>query len=188
MTLSNPPPVTKIPFFHPAVLIATSGGVGYIPVAPGTFGSLVALPLAYLLWLTTPSLLEPYMLFYGLGIVALLYLAGSWACYIYSKTTYSYDPKEVVIDEVAGQLLTLVLIYPALKGIFLSESPILIGNSLLLSFLLFRFFDIAKPGLIGWVDEQIMGPNGVMLDDVFAGLFAAITFYLSAGICYLLIY
>lgn len=124
-------------------------GSGLIRPAPGTWGSLAALPPAALLaWLFGwPGLL--------VGIVVLV-PAGLWASGKYMRVAEQHDPKEVVVDEVAGQWLALLPIatfwelYPA-------------------AFLLFRFFDIVKPWPASWADRQLAGPLGVMMDDLFAG-------------------
>ncbi|QFT95854.1 Phosphatidylglycerophosphatase A [Roseovarius sp. THAF8] len=147
-----------------AQLIATFGGVGYLRPAPGTWGSLAALPVAALLHvLGGPVLL-------GLGI-AVSFALGWWATALETKGKEDHDPSEIVIDEVAGQWLAFlpVSIGAAHAGAALWE----LWPGFLTAFLLFRLFDIWKPGPVGWADRQ-GGAFGVMLDDLIAGLFAAL--------------
>ena len=146
-----------LPFFHPAALLATWFGCGLARVAPGTVGSLAALPCAAGLWLLGGAWL--------LGTaVALVFLAGLWASARYAGAAGGGDPGAVVIDEVAGQWLALVL---------LPADP----RAYVLAFVLFRLFDIAKPWPIGWLDRTLEGGLGIMLDDLMAGLYAAVLGY-----------
>lgn len=134
-----------------ARLIATWFGVGLARKAPGTWGSLAALPLGILLlWLG-----GGWAVAAG-GMVATV--IGIWATHVYLKTAALKDPKEVVIDEVAGQLFALV---PA--G--------LDWRLWILAFILFRFFDITKLGPVGWA-ERLPKAYGVVIDDVIAGIIA----------------
>ena len=147
-------PEPALPRRHPAFLIATWFGAGLLPRAPGTWGSLAALPFAWALarWGGPAAL--------AAATVAVL-LIGWWAAAIYVRRSGIADPSEVVVDEVAGQWLTLVLVPP---------DPLLY----LAGFALFRLFDIRKPWPVGWADREVGGGLGVMLDDVFAGIYAAL--------------
>ena len=130
--------------------VATCGGVGFWRPAPGTWGSLVALPF---LWATVP--------YFWLQLVVLLVVLvmGGWATQQYlAQSGSSSDPSEVVIDEFAG-------IWIALIGIPFSSVG-MVG----LGFFLFRLLDIAKPFPISWLDRSVKGALGVMVDDVVAGL------------------
>ena len=128
---------------------ATWGYLGLAPKAPGTVGSLGALPLAYLFMLWTPT---QYMVATFLfTFVALI------VCVAYENTFQVHDPKEVVIDEVAGVLITLTWL------------P-LTWQSFVLGFVLFRTFDIVKPFPIGLIDQKVKGGVGVLADDVAAGI------------------
>lgn len=138
--------------YQTSMLIATFLGVGRAPVAPGTFGSLAALPLYGLL---RGLRLGPYLL-----VTAALSLIGT-VCAHQAAKILGEDPGAVVIDEVAGQLLALGSRPRGLK-------PVLLG------FALFRFFDILKPGPVGWCDRNIKGGLGIMADDLVAGLLAAL--------------
>jgi phosphatidylglycerophosphatase A len=137
-----------------AYWLATWLGCGRVPHAPGTAGSLAALPLgALLLWQGGPLLLMA-------GALAVL-VAGFWASARYVEATGEDDPGPVVIDEVAGQLIALVPV---------GLSPL----GFLVAFVLFRVLDIAKPWPAGWIDRELPGAPGIMLDDVVAGVYAGI--------------
>jgi phosphatidylglycerophosphatase A len=138
--------------WHPAALLATWFGAGLLPRAPGTWGSLAALPFAWLLaaWGGWKALA---------AATVLATLAGWWAAAVYVRRNGRADPGEVVIDEVAGQWLTLILVPP---------DPWLYAGG----FALFRLFDIRKPWPVGWADRRLGGGLGVMADDILAGLYA----------------
>src|SRR5690348_15022834 len=122
---SDPMPRRSLPFSHPATWLSTWFGCGLSPVGPGSVGSLAALPLAALtVWLGGTLALQM--------VSAALLAIGIAASDVYARLTGVKDPDEVVIDEVAGQCLTL-LVVP------LAPLPYVVG------FLLFRFFDVAKP-------------------------------------------
>ena len=149
-------PREGLPFFHPASLISTCFGVGYLPFAPGTWGSLLALPLAWLLL----SQWTPYILF----IVAfVLFLAGMLASAIHQKRNEDEDPSYIVIDELVGQLFILSIV-PLDWGYFF------------IAFLLFRIFDIYKPWPISWADKTIRNGFGIMFDDILAAGYTAAIF------------
>lgn len=132
-----------------ALILATAGGAGYSPVAPGTVGS--ALTVA-ILWLVpfSPS-----------GVIAfcvIVTLAGTWAAGRAERVLGSKDPGAIVIDEVAGMTLS-VLAFP------------LTLPTLAVGFVLFRVFDIVKPFPAG-VSQRARGGLGVMVDDLIAGLYS----------------
>lgn len=140
-------------FFHPATLIATWFGSGLLPKIPGTWGSLAALPFAVALaWLGGPWLL-------AVSAVA-VFLIGIWASDLYARRLGRDDPGSVVVDEVAGQWLTLV--------------PVALAFEYYLpGFLLFRLFDILKPWPVNLADRKLKGGFGIMADDVLAAVYAA---------------
>ncbi|KMW57364.1 Phosphatidylglycerophosphatase A [Candidatus Rhodobacter oscarellae] len=145
-------------------LIATFIGVGYLPWAPGTWGTAAAVPAAILLhWAGGITLLAAATL--GVAIL------GWWATAEITRGQANHDPSEVVIDEVAGMWLTL---WPVSLGAGHAGVEIWrLWPGLLAGFVLFRLFDILKPGPIGWAD-RMNTPLGVMLDDLLAGVAAAI--------------
>ena len=137
---------------------ATVFGLGLIPVAPGTFGALAALPVRA--WVTPGSWLLTA------AIAVAVTAAGLYLTRGYLRATHKRgDPSEVVIDETAGCLIALVFV-PAT------------WTWMLVAFGLFRLFDIWKPGPIGTVDRTVPGAKGIMLDDVLAGLAAGIAGWL----------
>ena len=139
---------------HPDALIGTWFGAGLAPVAPGTFGSAATFPLAVVVAIIAADI--------GLILAAiLLTIVGYWAAETYVQATGDPDPKEIVIDEVAGQLLPL------------SIAPF-DWLPWLAAFLLFRLFDIVKPWPCSYIDRNLHGGLGVMADDIAAGIYAAI--------------
>ena len=141
----------------PGVLIATVFGIGRIRPAPGTWGSLAALPLPLLV----PDGFDPlYLLIAAAGA----FLIGCWAANRYQTLSGKHDASEVVIDEVCGQWIALSLV---------ALTPL----SVLAGFILFRLFDILKPWPIRLADRNVSGGFGVMLDDVLAGIAAAACLY-----------
>ena len=146
-----------LPFFRPVTLVATWFGVGLIRRAPGTWGSLAALPCAAGL----QFLGGPWLLAGATGLVA---LAGVWASGRYAAALASGDPGAVVVDEVAGQWLALL---PLPLDLWWYAA----------AFALFRLFDIAKPWPIGWLDKNLHGGRGIMADDLAAGLAAGALAY-----------
>jgi len=141
---------------HPAGWIATGFGSGLSPLAPGTAGSLAAL----LPWLALAELPLPH---YALALVLALAL-GVWACAWVVRTTHVADPAYAVWDEFVGLWIALI----PLVGMPRSWPWIACG------FILFRIFDIWKPWPVSWADRNVEGGFGVMLDDIVAGLYAAI--------------
>lgn len=159
-----------LPAFHPAVIWSCWFWTGLIPKAPGTMGSLAALPFAYglNLWFGGDVL-----------IIATLFvfLTGWWSTAVYVKATGRQDPGEVVVDEVAGQWIPLLIA---------GTNPVYF----VIGFALFRLFDILKPWPIGWLDKKVKGAFGVMIDDILAGIFALVvldiitnfvSYYVSRG-------
>ena len=140
-------------------VISTVFGVGYLPWAPGTWMSAL-LCLLFLFGQHAP----PGTYLVNLAVMAIIcaYFAGS-----YCRAVGREDASEVVSDELVGQGLALTpLVYLSFSA------PSWVG--VLLAFALFRFFDILKPGPVGWVDRNVKGGLGVMLDDLVAGALAAL--------------
>ncbi len=136
--------------------VATLGGVGLLRPMPGTLGSLAALPPAFLvMWLAGPwAVLAASLVVLVAGLVAVRHVAATM------EAGADPDHAAIVIDEACGQFLALI---PAML------SPVL----WILSFVLFRLFDIWKPGPIRMIERRLEGAWGVMLDDVAAGVAAA---------------
>ncbi len=132
-------------------MIATVGGAGYAPVAPGTVGSLVTLIAVWLIPFTTVGLA------YTLGAVTVI---GTWAAHRVERAIGKKDPGIIVIDEVAGMLVSVLLL----------PRTILV---LVTAFLLFRLFDIWKP-FPAHESQALSGGLGVMVDDIIAGAYALI--------------
>jgi phosphatidylglycerophosphatase A len=141
-----------------ALVIATFFFAGYIRRAPGTFASL----LTTVLWVAPIFMGAPPVLRFCSAVI--IFIVGVWAS---NRALVLFggqrDPQAIVIDEVAGQTLALAICPPAILP-------------MLVAFALFRFFDILKPGPIGWLDQKVKGGLGVMLDDMAAGLAALIIY------------
>lgn len=137
----------------PAHFIAFGFGSGLAPKAPGTFGTLAAIPI-YLLLAQLP-----YAAY--LGALLLSVVVGVWACGVSARKLGVHDHNGIVWDEVAGFLLTMAVAAPTLANI-------------VAGFLLFRLFDILKPWPIRWLDRQVHGGVGIMADDLLAAVFAAL--------------
>jgi len=132
-----------------ALALATSAGVGYVPFAPGTFGSLVGL----LLWWFVPASLPVQ-----LTLIVVIFVVGSWSGSVAERHFASTDPGPVVIDEVLGMLVTLFMNPVGWTGA-------------ILGFLLFRLSDIVKPYPANKL-EELHGGVGVMADDFMAAIYA----------------
>ena len=155
--------------------IATLCYVGTLRPAPGTWGSLAAVPLAWLL--------------HGLGgfpalatVTALAFVIGWWATAQVTKGQADHDPSEIVIDELVGQWIAL---WPLSAGLWVMGTapwtfpwPGWVG-----AFVFFRVFDIWKPWPVSWADRQET-PLGVMLDDIIAGLLAALVVSVAAAVAH----
>lgn len=149
---------------HPAGWIASFLGVGFAPVAPGTFGSLAAL-VPYLGLREGPWWL-PWL------ACALVFALGIWASDVVVKRLGTQDPGVIVIDEVAGQWLALGALDAAIALAPQRFGAPSLWAVLLVGFALFRICDIAKPWPASWADRNVHGGFGAMLDDVFAGVWA----------------
>jgi phosphatidylglycerophosphatase A len=128
--------------------ISSAGGVGYLPMAPGTFGTLVAIPVW---WIFSEFSLVAYI-----ALTAALTVIAIWASSEANKIYEDHDASQIVIDEVVGLLCAAVAVPFEWKQI-------------IVVFLLFRFFDILKPPPVRWLDKNVKGGVGVVLDDVVAG-------------------
>jgi phosphatidylglycerophosphatase A len=136
-----------------ALIFSSWFGTGLLPMAPGTFGTLAAVP---------PVIIVNYLgaLYSTIFLIALIPLS-IWASRISQQLLEKDDPAEVVIDEAAGLLVAVFLIPFSLLGF-------------IMAFFLFRVFDILKPYPIGIIDKRIKGGAGIVLDDIVAGIYANI--------------
>ena len=152
----------------------TVGYIGLLRPAPGTWGSLAALPLGLGLYL----LGGPWLL---LALTVIIAAVGVWTIGQHISGSADKDPSEIVIDEVAGQWLALL---PVAFGAWHAGAAVTaLWPGWIAAFVLFRLFDIWKPGPIGWADRR-GDALGVMLDDLIAGLFAGIGVAVLAGIAH----
>jgi phosphatidylglycerophosphatase A len=133
-------------------LFAIGFGLGLSPIMPGTMGTLLAFPIAYALNHTYPYT----------GYI-LLCLLSYFAADLEGRRVNDHDHSSIVCDEVIG-ILPVLLWFPYLYWLAI--------------FVLFRFFDIVKPWPISWIDRNVKGAMGCLLDDVFAGLATAIWIYI----------
>jgi len=151
----------------PIPLLALGFGSGLAPKAPGTFGTLAAIPL-YLLF-------SSVALEWQLLIIVAGFLVGVYLCEVTATYLGVHDHPAIVWDEFVGFWLTMIAL--PLFGMPLDWFLLVLG------FVLFRFFDIVKPWPIRWVDKKIHGGFGIMFDDVLAGIYAGLL--LSIVIYYL---
>jgi phosphatidylglycerophosphatase A len=143
---------------HPAHFIALGFGSGLAPWAPGTFGTLAAIPLFCALQLANLPV--------QLLLVVAAFLLGIWACGLTGRHLGQHDSGHIVWDEIAAFLLVLT---------FTPAGPLW----MLYAFALFRLFDILKPFPIGWLDATVKGGLGVMLDDLLAAGYALCTLVIT---------
>ncbi|MBT0956947.1 phosphatidylglycerophosphatase A [Alphaproteobacteria bacterium KMM 3653] len=157
--------------------IATLGPVGHLRPAPGTWGSAASVLLGLLLaWIGGPYL------FILLTLAALP--LGIWATAEATRGQDNHDPSEIVIDELLGQWIAL---WPVVIGAAHVGADLLaLWPGILTAFVAFRFFDITKFGPIGWADRR-SDALGVMLDDAFAGIAAAVVTVAFAALAHLVL-
>lgn len=149
-------PTLRFMLHHPAHFIALGFGAGLAPVAPGTFGTLVAIPIALLLRAYAGDATF-------IATVVVLFVVGAWASEVTGRALGVPDHGSIVIDEVAAFLAVLF---------FAGTTPLRIAAA----FALFRFFDIVKPPPIRQLDAAMKNGVGVMLDDLLAAGYALIVF------------
>ena len=158
-------------------LIASFFGVGFLRPAPGTWGSLAALILGFVL-------LEVWGLWTFLGAVVLAIISAFWSVADLVRKLGQlghHDPSWVVIDEVAGQLIALTPV--AIGAERVGAAPMDLWPGWIAGFMLFRLLDVWKPGPVGWADRR-SGPAGVVMDDLIAGVLAALGVVLLAGLAH----
>ena len=143
---------------HPDVLWASFFCVGFLRPAPGTWGSAAAALVWFGLLAGLPALWQA-------GLCVIYFVVSWWCSHCVCQRYGVHDASEIVADEVIGMWLALWLIQLQFE---------LNWITLVAAFLLFRVLDVAKPGPVGWLDRQVDGGLGVMLDDVLAGLLTGI--------------
>jgi phosphatidylglycerophosphatase A len=148
----------------PTLLLAFGFGSGLAPKAPGTFGTVAAIPL----WLLLCQL--PLSLYWA--VIAISAIAGISICGRASSKLAVHDHSGIVWDEFVGLWIALAFIEPQLM-------------SIIVGFLLFRLFDILKPWPISWLDRQVGDGVGIMIDDIVAGFFAAIVLVVISNLGFL---
>lgn len=160
--------------------IAIFFGAGKINPAPGTWGTIFGMVFAIPATIILSRYIEnqPIFLLTSLFLVVILFIIGIFACDAHQKITGAKDASEVVIDEVVAILLGMIAI-PAFYSYYPCRFDCKIEQflAMLNIFLLFRFFDITKPFPVSYADKKIKGGLGVMLDDIFAAIYAIIFCY-----------
>src|SRR5258706_15857530 len=132
-----------------AKMLAPAFGAGYVPIAPAPAGTAVTIPLAYVM--------APQPLWYYALVTIAITVVGIWAADRADRVWGTHDCQKIVIDEVAGYLVTVALVDRS------HWIPLVVG------FVVFRFFDQVKPPPVRWIDEKLPGGAGVVLDDIGAG-------------------
>ena len=136
------------------LFLASAGYVGYIPVASGTFGSLVAIPLFVGFDAMRAASIPLYLLTYVAAVAAACWIAGRADAYL-----QEHDSHKIVIDEVVGYLAATLFLAPTWRHA-------------LAAFFIFRALDVIKPFPAGYIDEHVPGGAGVVLDDVVSGFYS----------------
>ncbi|MDO6558406.1 phosphatidylglycerophosphatase A family protein [Paraglaciecola chathamensis] len=149
----------RVSLANPIHFLALGFGSGLAPKAPGTFGTIAAIPLVCLLAYSTT--LTGYVL-----VTLLASLIGIWLCGETAHDMMVHDDSSIVWDEIAGLLITMIAV------------P-LNWQTLLLGFVLFRILDILKPWPISYLDARVHGGFGIMIDDILAGVFALILMHIT---------
>lgn len=146
-------------FRDPRLFLAFGFGSGLSPKAPGTFGTIAALPFVFLL--------QASSIYIYLAVLVIGFAIGVYLCEHASKVMGVHDHGGIVWDEFIGMWLAMLAVPLGWQW-------------LLAGFVLFRIFDIAKPWPIGWLDKKVSGGFGIMIDDVLAGLYALLILQLAA--------
>lgn len=149
----------RVSLANPIHFLALGFGSGLAPKAPGTFGTIAAIPLVYLLGYSTS--LTGYLL-----VTLIASVIGIWLCGKTAHDMMVHDDSSIVWDEIAGLLITMI-------AVPLSWQTVLLG------FALFRIFDILKPWPISYLDARVHGGFGIMIDDILAGLFALVIMHIT---------
>ena len=157
--------------------ILTMFGIGYFKYAPGTAASFITCLIYYILWLSDFSLYSNkiYLVFFLIIILFYSMIIIDKLSHLFKKK----DTQEIVVDEFVGQSIPLMsFIFSADTFVPIAEKTDNLIIFILLSFVLFRFFDIAKPFPINIIDKKMKNGVGVMLDDIIAGIYSTIVIYI----------
>lgn len=152
-----PNSIRQIVLRNPIHILSFGFGSGLSPVAPGTMGTLIAIPI-FLVLAAFSSVI--YLLF-----VMILFFVGCWSSGITAEALNVHDHPGIVIDEILGYLITMILVPVTWYWV-------------ILGFLLFRLFDIWKPWPISIVDKHVNGGLGIMMDDVLAALYSLLSLHI----------
>lgn len=166
MRPSDPRPPARTILTSPVHLLAFGLGSGLSPKAPGTVGTLAAVPFAWVML--------QWPLGWALGVIVMAALLGIYLCGESARRLGVHDHGGIVFDEFVGYWISCLPLMPAVLGLSGFAGSEALG--LLLAFALFRFFDVLKPWPISWLDRHVDGGLGIMVDDLLAGLFAALAF------------
>ncbi|WP_052378694.1 phosphatidylglycerophosphatase A family protein [Polycyclovorans algicola] len=166
MQPSDPRPPARTILTSPVHLLAFGLGSGLSPKAPGTVGTLAAVPFAWVML--------QWPLGWALGVIVMAALLGIYLCGESARRLGVHDHGGIVFDEFVGYWISCLPLMPAVLGLSGFAGSEALG--LLLAFALFRFFDVLKPWPISWLDRHVDGGLGIMVDDLLAGLFAAVAF------------
>lgn len=158
MTTTANPSWTQL-LRNPSMLVAFGFGSGLAPRAPGTAGTLAAIPIYYFLRELTIG--------YYLGVLVTTFVIGIVICDVAARRLQVHDHSGIVWDEMVGYWLTMLLAPPQWWW-------------MVVGFILFRIFDIAKPWPVGFVDKKLGGGIGIMLDDIVAAIYALLCLQLLA--------
>jgi len=172
MTQLYPIPLRKLLVSHPAHFISLGFGSGLSSKAPGTCGSLVAVPFLPYFWTLSPAI-AIFLICIGFGF-------GVWCTGKTAQAMMTDDPGAIVWDEVIGMLITAfpVIAVKNWTALELSTSVYTVAYHSLVVFVLFRFIDILKPFPVAWADRKYHGGFGIMFDDFLAGVLASFIFVL----------
>ncbi|MDX1497199.1 MAG: phosphatidylglycerophosphatase A [Salinisphaeraceae bacterium] len=156
-------PDPKVIMKDPVHFLAFGFGSGLSPVMPGTAGTVIAIPLFLAMqWLSWPVYV---------GVTVFLFVLGVYLCGASANKLATHDHPGIVWDEIVGYLVTMLPLLPDLLGERVS-APLWFW--VVAGFIAFRFFDIIKPPPIKQLDQKVHGGLGIMIDDVLAGVFAAV--------------
>ena len=150
-------PNTQIVLRNPIHILSFGFGAGLSPIAPGTVGTLIAIPIFLVLATFSPIIY--------LVSVAIMFLVGCWASALTAEALGVPDHSGIVIDEIVGYLITMIFV------------PIT-WYWVVLGFILFRLFDIWKPWPVSVADQRLKGGLGIMLDDVLAALYSLLSLHI----------